>query len=138
MLTNLSFTGMEVLLGLVSLAVVVLGAIAVGKYRLAHLSVQSLKAAHLNDTTAYDIGSRTKYPEADVFRNSSLFFKLGLAVVLGFLVLAFNWTQFEEKVNIPEGAMEMEYDIAMDAPPQTNDPPPPAATATVHHRGSPQ
>lgn len=125
MLMNLTFTGMEVLLGLVLLAIIVLGAIAIGKYRLAHLSMQSLKAAHLNDATAYDIGSRTKYPEADVFRNSGLFFQLGLAVVLGFLVLAFNWTQFEEKVNIPEGAMEMEFDIAMDAPPQTNEPPPP-------------
>lgn len=125
MLSNLSFTGMEVLLGFVLLAVAVLGVIALGRYRLAHLSVQGLKAGHSNDATSYEIGSRTKYPEADVFRNSSLFFKMGLVVVLGLMVLAFNWTQFEEKVAIPDGAMEMEYDIAMEAPPKTSEPPPP-------------
>jgi len=39
--------------------------------------------------------------------------------------LAFNWTQFEEDVVIPEGALEMQFDIAMEAPPQTATPPPP-------------
>ncbi|MEZ4986595.1 MAG: energy transducer TonB [Saprospiraceae bacterium] len=125
MLTNLNFTSTEVMAGLLLLFAVVGIAILYGRYRLGQYAEKDLKALHANDTKAYTISNRSKYPEVDVFRNSGVFFKLGLVIVLGVVVLASNWTQFKEDVVIPEGAMEMEFDIAMEAPPQTSTPPPP-------------
>lgn len=125
MFTNFSFTGSEVLLGLALLTAVILGLILVGRYHLMRLSEQNLKAKHLNDSTRADIRARNKYPEVDVLHNTSIFWKTGLIITLAITVMAFNWTQFENKVDIPEGAMEMDFDIEMEAPPQTKTPPPP-------------
>jgi len=125
MLTNFSFTGSEVFLGLGLLAAMIIGLIIAGRYRLARLAETNLKAQHANDPVRAGIRSRTKYPEVDVLHNSSVFWKLGLVVVLAITVMAFNWTQFDQSVAIPEGAMDMDFDIEMEAPPQTTTPPPP-------------
>lgn len=124
MFTSLSFSGSEIFLGLALIALTIVGIIAFGRYRLARLSEDNLKAKHANDRPSA-VRSRNKYPEVDVLHNTGLFWKFGLVTVLAIAVMAFNWTLVEEKVEIPEGALEMEYDVAMEAPPQTATPPPP-------------
>ncbi|WP_020534990.1 energy transducer TonB [Lewinella cohaerens] len=125
MFTNFSFTGSEVFLGLGLLAALVIGIIIAGRYRLSNLAQTNLKSQHANDPVGAEIKARNKYPEVDVLHNTGIFWKLGLVVVLALTVMAFNWTQFENKVDIPEGAMDMDFDIEMEAPPQTTTPPPP-------------
>lgn len=125
MFTNFFFTGSEVFLGLALLTATIIGLIQIGRYRLVRLSKQNLKAQHLNDDVQAGIRSRNKYPEVDVLHNTSVFWKIGLVITLAVTVMAFNWTQFENKVEIPEGAMDMDFDIEMEAPPQTATPPPP-------------
>ncbi len=111
MFTNFSFTGSEVFLGLGLLAALVIGIIIAGRYRLSNLAQTNLKSQHANDPVGAEIKARNKYPEVDVLHNTGIFWKLGLVVVLALTVMAFNWTQFENKVDIPEGAMEMDFDI---------------------------
>ena len=124
MFNNLSFSGSEIFLGLALIALAIVGIIAFGRYRLARLSEENLKAKHANDGPS-SISSRNKYPEVDVLHNTGLFWKFGLVTVLAVAVMAFNWTLIEERVEIPVGAMEMEFDVEMEAPPQTTTPPPP-------------
>ena len=125
MFTNLSFSGTEIFLGLALIALTIIGIIAFGRYRLARLSEQNLSERHTGDNAGSNIRTRNKYPEVDVLHNTGVFWKFGLVSVLAVAVLAFNWTQIEERIEIPEGALEMEFDVEMEAPPQTADPPPP-------------
>lgn len=78
-----------------------------------------------------DLNVRNKYPEVDVFRHSGIFFKIGLAVALGLVTLAFSWTHYEKKVYVPLDAMsldEIEIEIPRTTePPQPPPPPPPPA-----------
>ncbi|HKK78536.1 MAG TPA: hypothetical protein VJ933_02860, partial [Phaeodactylibacter sp.] len=62
------------------------------------------------------LASRTKYAGADVFRYSGTFFNLGLALAVGITVLAFGWTQYEEQVYIPEGALDVPDEIEVEPP----------------------
>ena len=91
MFTNLSFSGSEIFLGLALIALAIVGIIAFGRYRLARLSEENLKAKHANDGPSA-ISSRNKYPEVDVLHNTGLFWKFGLVTVLAVAVMAFNWT----------------------------------------------
>lgn len=124
MFTSLSFSGSEIFLGLAVLALTIVGIIAIGRYYLARQSQENLKAKHANDGPSA-VSSRNKYPEVDVLHNTGIFWKFGLVTVLAVAVMAFNWTLVEDRIEIPDGALEMEYDVAMEAPPQTTTPPPP-------------
>ncbi|MEL6837356.1 MAG: energy transducer TonB [Bacteroidota bacterium] len=125
MFTNLSFSGNEIFLGLALITLMIVGVIVIGRYRLARLSEQNLGKLHANDSKRSSITSRNKYPEVDVLHHTGVFWKFGLVTVLAIAVMAFNWTQVEERIDIPEGALEMEFDVEMEAPPQTTTPPPP-------------
>lgn len=75
--------------------------------------------------------ARNKYAAVDVFRYSGIFFRVGLAVALGLVTLAFSWTQYENPVFIPTdiGILdEIEIEIPRTAPPT---PPPPVLPPPV-------
>ncbi len=124
MLDSITFTSSQLLGILTGIIGLVLAVIIIGRYRLGRQLNQDLKARHANERTSR-IQSRNKYAEVDVLHNSGVFFKLGLVIALGLTVLAVNWTTYEEKIEIPVGAMDMDFDIEMEAPPQTKEPPPP-------------
>ncbi len=69
--------------------------------------------------------NRTKYEKVDAFKLSGTFFNLGLVVAIALAVMAFGWSNLEDKIVIPEGALELEDDIIMEEPPRTAEPPPP-------------
>ena len=125
MLSNLSFTGAEVFLGLFFIIILFSAVLLIGRYRLAKFSNENLKEKHLNDDHSDQIKSRNKYPEVNVFRYSNTFWKLGLVMTLALTVVSFNWTQYEYKADIPEDAMSMDFDLELETTPQTATPPPP-------------
>ena len=125
MLSNLIFSSTELLVALASLFGLILAIIFVGRYRLGRLANSDLKEHRSNEDREAHLRSRNKYAEVDVLHNSGQFFKIGLIVALSLTVLAVNWTTFEDRVEIPTGAMDMEFDVEMEAPPQTKEPPPP-------------
>ena len=125
MLSNLSFTGLQVFIGLI--VIVTLGVISllIGRRLLKKHSAKELKDIHRKDSVFNKIKNRTKYPEVDVFSFGGTFWELGLVMTLALAVVGFNWTIIEEQVVIPDGAMELDFDLEMETPPATVAPPPP-------------
>jgi protein TonB len=70
------------------------------------------------------ITERNKYPSVNPFRWSSTFFMVALVLSLSAVVMAFNWTQFEDQGNYTDD-LSFEMDEIQVQPPRTIDPPPP-------------
>jgi protein TonB len=68
---------------------------------------------------------RAKYPQVDVFKYSSTMWLVGLALSLGILVTAFNWTTYNEEIYIPDYDLTLEEDIQVEPPRSQVEPPPP-------------
>ncbi len=83
-----------------------------------------LKEKYEADTAPKSISSRTKYPDVDVFRQSGVLFRTGLAAALGLSVLAFSWTTYEEVFDTSGYDLSVEEEIEIE-PPRTAEPPPP-------------
>jgi len=112
------------LFGLLALIlVVVVGLIYFLRSSFAKRSSEDLASKH-GKSGKSPLAGMKKYPEVDAFGLSGTFFNLGLAISVGLIVLAFSWTQFEEKINIPDDALVLDEDIEME-PPRTAEPPPP-------------
>jgi protein TonB len=87
-------------------------------------AMTNLAQLHLKMGDISVLKNRNKYPEADVFRLGTTFFNVALVLSLLITVLAFNWTQYEKEVFIPDDALVMPEDIEIE-PPRTDEPPPP-------------
>ncbi len=99
MASHLSFTGHSLLLSLGALFGFIL--LTIGLFRLyfqyaAHKSLKGRAAARKN-----------KYDIVDVHQFRSSFIGLSLALTLGLTVLAFNWTSFDEKIDVSEYSLSL-------------------------------
>jgi len=122
--TSLSFTGPQIIVGLAVLFVGILAIIFIGRMYFDKKSDSGLAGKYQDKKWKSPLEARDKYPDVNVFKWSSLFFRLGLAISLGLIVAAFNWTSYEEEVFIPDGALELEVDLEVE-PPRSSEPPPP-------------
>ena len=83
-----------------------------------------LKDQYAAQTAGTLLEGRNKYPGVDILRKSGTVFNIGMIASLAITTLAFSWTNFDAKPNIPDDALEMEEDIEQE-PPRTAEPPPP-------------
>jgi protein TonB len=102
---------------------VVLAVFAVRRYY-AHLSKSGLTEKYKDKKWSSPLEARNKYPDMDVFRLSNTFFRVGLAISLAIIIGAFNWTNIEEKFELPDYALDMGVDLEVE-PPRTQEAPPP-------------
>lgn len=122
---NISISGTELIWAISSITVFIIGAIVLGRWYVSRFSSADLATKYEGKKQTSPLASRNKYPDVDVLRHSGFFLRIGLIISIGLIVLAFNWTSFEEKVDIPEGALEMEVDLEIEPPQTTAEPPPP-------------
>ncbi|MEM9846536.1 MAG: energy transducer TonB [Bacteroidota bacterium] len=109
------------LIGLLCLCVLVLGVIFLMRTLLSKRTKQDW--SDLVDANTNVVG-RNKYPAVNAFKWSNTFFMLALTIALGIVVMAFNWTQYEERVFILEDLDTFTDDLTQE-PPRTSTPPPP-------------
>lgn len=121
---EMAFSGTTVFMLLAVLVAIVIGLILYFRKRLNSYDIQDLRDQHAQRERTDLLATRTKYPEVDAFRLSNTFLKFSLLTSLLVVLLAFNWTTFEDQVYIPEGALDMAEDIEIE-PPRTAEPPPP-------------
>lgn len=67
---------------------------------------------------------RNKYPEVDTFVLRNVFLEYGLMVSLVFMILAFSWTTYEQKIDLTDYLVTISDEIEMETP-RTAEPPPP-------------
>ena len=70
------------------------------------------------------IDERNKFAAVNVFKLQGTFFNFGLALSLAIIVMAFNWTKYDQTYAIPDNPWEGLEDIDM-LPPRTIEQPPP-------------
>ena len=73
---------------------------------------------------AQSISERTKYPEMDVFKISSLFFNYGLTAAVALSLVAMSWTTYEQKIKVNLNDLVLEDEVEIEVP-RTAEPPPP-------------
>ncbi|MFK7935289.1 MAG: energy transducer TonB [Saprospiraceae bacterium] len=123
---DFTFTDQNVLLITTGIFVVIVGTILLGKWYLNRQSRNNLtekyKANHWSDSP---LNISKKYPAVDAFQWSGTFFWFGLLLSLSLALGAFNWTSYEERVELPDYAdLELEVDLEVE-PPRSSAPPPP-------------
>ena len=123
-MSNLAFTGTQVLIGLILLAVVIIGLILFLRNRFNSTSESDLET-YRNKERKSPLEARNKYPEMNPFRFSRSFLYLGLAAALLTTVLAFNWTTYEEEIDVSDLLADLEEEEIEMEPPRTAEPPPP-------------
>ncbi len=121
---NFELTGMQVLGIFLGLVALIIALIFIVKNVLKSKDSEALKEEFVSMKKNSPLEGRNKYPQLDVFKNSSTFFGVGMVSALLLIFLAFNWTQFEEEVEVPEYSLDIEEDIMVE-PPRTTKPPPP-------------
>jgi periplasmic protein TonB len=121
---DISLAGAPLAVTVLGIVTLIFGLIVFMRYIYGKKSAAELAQKYKEAGGAAKAGVRTKFPEVDVFGLSGTFFNLGLVISLALTILAFSWTQYEDMVYVPEGALEYEEDIMME-PPRTAEPPPP-------------
>jgi protein TonB len=125
MFTDYSFSSTEILIGVAIGFVILLAIIFIGRAYFSRVSESGLTEKHNGKKWSSPLEARNKYPEVDVLRKRGLFMRVGLIGTLTLFVLAFNWTQQEREVFIPDNALALEEEIEIEVPRSAEPPPPP-------------
>ncbi|HKK77727.1 MAG TPA: energy transducer TonB [Saprospiraceae bacterium] len=125
MMTNLSFTSNQLVLGIVLGMATIFAIIFAFKWYYRHQSNSNLTTKYADKKWRSPLTARNKYPDVDVFKLSPVFLRLGLISALLLTIAAFNWTQYHEVIEQEEIVFSIEEDVEIDIPRSTEPPPPP-------------
>lgn len=118
-MNSITISGSNVLGALVGIVFIVSIVVFVLKYHLSKQS-QSNSKNSLHDF----FSARNKYPSVDVFKWRTTFLNASLMLSVCIVLLAFNWTQYDAVVDIPD-MEDLFLEELMQEPPRTTTPPPP-------------
>ena len=114
----MTFTASEILYSTLIGGSMIIGLIFAFRKYLAHQSNQLASKYESQELSP----TLKKYPEANVFKFGTTFYRVGLMFSIGIAILAFNWTTFEKYVPMDE--LFIYTDIEMATPIVPNEPPP--------------
>ena len=121
MMNDFAISSNTLLIGMISLCILVISVIFMMRSVLSKRSKTDWSDQQEQDA---NVAARNKYPAVNAFKWSNTFFMLSLTVALSVVVMAFNWTQYEEAIFIPDTCLDCIPEIEQ-LPPPTNFPPPP-------------
>lgn len=118
---DFSITGLQFGVGTLLLAGFVVGIIFFLRQYLASKNI-----------TKQEVNTK-KYKEFDVFKSTGTFWRLGLLCAIGFTILAFSWTTYQEKFVLPDYISGYDEILTEDIPivPEKPVPPPPPPPPTL-------
>ncbi|MEM9885934.1 MAG: energy transducer TonB [Bacteroidota bacterium] len=120
-MNDFAVSSSTLLIGLIGLCVLTLSVIFVMRNL---LSKRAKTDWSDQKTSNSNVIGRNKYPAVNAFKWSNTFFMLSLTIALSVVFMAFNWTQYEEKIFIPYDISIFDEDLIQE-PPRTTTPPPP-------------
>ncbi len=122
---DITVSGTNLFIGLLVLVAVTVGIILLLRNQYARYSkgegAENLKVS----ANSSPIQGRTKYPQVDPFRLHGPILNFGFASALLITLLAFNWTTFEEVIDVSGYMIDLEEEELEIEPPRTAEPPPP-------------
>jgi periplasmic protein TonB len=123
---DIAITGPAFFLWVLTITLFIVGSTLLFKFYMAKKR-QYLTDKYKDAKWKSPLEARTKYPSVDVFAWTGPFIRLGLALSLLIVLLAFSYTRYETQVIIP-GDTEIlpeEPDVIRTSPPPPTPPPPP-------------
>ncbi len=112
--SNFALSGSVLLLFFLGIVFMLISIILVFRWT---IDKKAVKQQAEKSDRKFVLRNRTKNPGADIFRLRSTFFKIGLAVSLFMVLLAFNWAvDYDENSIILENALEMSAEIEITTP----------------------
>lgn len=115
---NFSISGLQFGAGMLLLSAFIIGIILFLKHRISSTSISKKGSNHLTK----------KYAEADVFKSSGTFWRVGLVSAVFVAILAFSWTTYERDIFIPDYNLSFD-ELEIQTPPTVQRekklPPPP-------------
>lgn len=126
MLSNLSFeiTGTTFMIGVVLALFLIAAVILFMKSHFNKFAKAHEEGLHSDRPSGFQLDSRNKYPEADIFRWRVTFLNLGRMLALALTVMAFAWTKYDKTIDVSQYLETLEEEIEVE-PPRTSEPPPP-------------
>ncbi len=109
---------------LIAIVVVIVGLILLFRINMKNKSNSNLAEKYQDKKWSSPLEARNKYPDVNVFNFSRTFLWVGAVISLLITILAFNYTEYEKPIFIPDDALELEEEIEIE-PPRTAEPPPP-------------
>jgi periplasmic protein TonB len=123
MFKELELTSSSVLAVFLLLAVITIALIVYFKRKYRAYTYEELRAGNM-DVKDRSLAARSKFPQVDVFRNSSVFFNFGMAAAVAIALVTMSWTVYEHNIVIPDGALDFDDEVEVEIP-RTAEPPPP-------------
>jgi len=120
-MNDFALTGTFVAVAMLALFALVIGFILIYRNRLNNASGEALRQKYTGKNV-YE--ARNKYPEVNVFKLTQPIWMFGLVAAMAMTLFAFSYTAYEDRVDIPDGALDFEEEIEIE-PPRTAKPPPP-------------
>jgi len=122
---DIALSGNSVLIGILVLIALIIGIIFVLRNVFNNKTAEDYRELYADgEGLKKSLGSRTKYPGANVFMHSGTIWRLGLASSLALIVMAFAWTQYDQAIDVSMYDLEVEEELEIE-PPRTAEPPPP-------------
>jgi protein TonB len=125
MISNFDISSATMLTTMGIIAALVLIMILVGKTYFNLKEKSDLPQKYLGKIWKSPLEARTKYPDVDVFRYSSVMTRIGLVFALCLTIAAFNWTTYETVVNVDDYDLVIDEEIEIEPPRSADLPPPP-------------
>jgi periplasmic protein TonB len=122
--TNLSFSSETLAVAVFFAAAAIVATILAFRAYMAAKEKQDLTAKYKGKQWKSPLEARAKYPDVDSFQYSGAIMRMSLAIVLGLIIFAFNWTTYERKIDLTNYSLALDEEIAIE-PPRSSEPPPP-------------
>jgi len=123
-MSDFAVDGTQVGIGIALLAALIIGGILFLRKQFADKSPEDLSGKYTGATGISPLAIFNKYPEVDPFKLNTPILLFGIAASFTIIILAFNWTTYDDEIYIPDDALVFEDEIEME-PPRTAEPPPP-------------
>jgi protein TonB len=122
---DITVSGTSLFIGLAVLFAAIVAIIFFVRARYSSLSKGDLTERYKAKASRSPLEARTKYPEVDPFRLHNTVLYFGFAAALVITLLAFNWTTYEDVIDVSQYMIELDDEELEIEPPRTAEPPPP-------------
>lgn len=123
--TNLSFSSEILAVAMLFAAAIVIATIMAFRAYIAGREKQDLTAKYKGKQWKSPLEARSKYPDVDSFQYSGAIMRMSIAIVLGLIIFAFNWTTYDKKVDLSQYSLALDEEISIEPPRSKEIPPPP-------------